>query len=152
MCSYAYLKISKNEVEIWNCHLFNRHRWRLSIFIDFRVPPTTPWSMILPQALFFSKNTPLEFWSMYLMDFVIFLAILGSPGEIFKIWIIWSNDYASKTRIKILCKKTCWIAPHLFSQPDLLCNSWKYRTLARMSTLTLKGPTGGSLGLNLSGI
>ena len=25
--------------------------WILSIFIDFRVPPTTPWSMSLPQAL-----------------------------------------------------------------------------------------------------
>ena len=27
--------------------------WMLSIFVDFRVPPSTPWSMCLPQALCF---------------------------------------------------------------------------------------------------
>ena len=63
------------------------------------------------------------------------LAILGPPGKFFKIWSICSNDYASKTRIKIMCKKTCCIAPHLFSQPYLLCNSWKSRTLARMELI-----------------
>ena len=31
--------------------------WMLSIFIDFRVPPSTPWSMSLPQALFVSQKT-----------------------------------------------------------------------------------------------
>ena len=52
----------------------------------------------------------------------------------FQIWPIWSNDYASKTRIEIMCKKTCCTAPHILSEPDFLGNSWKYRTLARMST------------------
>jgi len=31
--------------------------------------------------------------------------ILRSPGKMFIIWPICSNDYASKTRIEILCKK-----------------------------------------------
>ena len=31
--------------------------WSLSFFVDFRVPPSTPWSMSLPQALFFSQKT-----------------------------------------------------------------------------------------------
>ena len=48
------------------------------------------------------------------------------------------------------CKKTCCVAPHVFPQTGFLSISWNYRTLASMSTLTLKGPTGGSLGLNLS--
>ena len=32
----------------------------------------------------------------------------------FTIWPISSHDYASKTRIEILCKKTCPTAPHFF--------------------------------------
>ena len=63
-----------------------------------------------------------------------FWVILRSPGKIFIIWPIWSNDYASKTRIEILCKKMCFVAHSLFSKPHFLCNSWKTRTVARMST------------------
>ena len=50
---------------------------------------------------------------------------------------VWSNDYASKTRIEILCKTACCIAPNHFPMSDLLGNAWKYRTLAGMSTWTL---------------
>ena len=34
--------------------------------------------------------------------------IWGPPGKIFQIWPIWSNDYASKTRIEILCTMACY--------------------------------------------
>ena len=51
------------------------------MFIDFRVPPSTPWSMILPQAQFFgAKNTPLDFWNMYLVDFVNIWELGGHQG------------------------------------------------------------------------
>jgi len=43
----------------------------------------------------------------------------GGPGKIFKIWSVCSNDYASKTRIEILCKKTCYLAPIFFL--SLIC-------------------------------
>jgi len=43
-----------------------------------------------------------------------FWAILMSPGKMFILWPICSNDYASKTRIEILCKKTCCVAHNLF--------------------------------------
>ena len=39
--------------------------WSLSCFIIFRIPSTTPWSMILPQG-----NTPLYFGNMYIVDVV----------------------------------------------------------------------------------
>ena len=71
-----------------------------------------------------------------------------SPGKIFIIWPICANDYASKTRIKILCKKMCCIAAHLFLslisfeilgmiEPWLKCQPEESRL---------------GLGLNLSGI
>jgi len=60
---------------------------------------------------------------------------LWPPGIFVKIWSIHSNDYASKTRIKIMCDKSCWIAPYVFvAQSDFLGNSWDDRTLARMPT------------------
>ena len=31
--------------------------WMLSMFVDFRVPPSTPWSMCLPQVFFFPEQT-----------------------------------------------------------------------------------------------
>ena len=52
-----------------------------------------------------------------------FKAILRPPGKMFIISPICSNDYAGKTRIAILCKKTCCIAPHFFSKLDFLGNS-----------------------------
>jgi len=63
----------------------------------------------------------------------------GRLAFFFKIWSICSNDYASKTRIKILCKKTCCIAPHVLGQLNFLGNSWDDRTLARMSTWKILG-------------
>ena len=58
----------------------------LPIFVDFRVPPSTPWSMCLPQSFFFSKNTPLDCWNMYLVDLVniwrtLWSSGLGEPGS-----------------------------------------------------------------------
>jgi len=72
-----------------------------------------------------------------------FCTVLRSPGNCFIIWPICSNDYASKTRIKILCKKTCFMAHICFcSEPHFLCNSWETGTLARMSTgINFESPT-----------
>ena len=51
------------------------------------------------------KNTPLDVWNMYFVEFVIVKQFVGgSPGKKnIKIWSIFSNDYASKTRIEIMC-------------------------------------------------
>ena len=84
------------------------------MFIDFRVPPTTPWSMCLPLALFFLKQYTLGFDDHVFYICCDFLSISGPPGNCFQRLPICSNDYASKTLIKILCKKTCCTAPHLF--------------------------------------
>ena len=44
------------------------------MFIDLRVPPITPWSVRLPQALrLFLKKHPLDLRSMYLLDVIIFI-------------------------------------------------------------------------------
>ena len=43
-------------------------------------------------------------------------------------------DYHHKNRIKILYKKTCFAAPHVFSRADFLGNYLNCRTLTRMST------------------
>ena len=81
------------------------------MFIGFRVAPTTPRSMRLPQAFFFlNKYTPGSYEHVF-YTFCDFSAISGSAGESFQIWLICSNDYASKTLIEILCKKTCCTAP-----------------------------------------
>jgi hypothetical protein len=130
-------RFQKIDVEMWNCHVLNRYKWVASIFIDFRVPPTTPWSMCLPQALFFLKKHAPVFLEHVFCGLCHCLVISGSPGQIFQIWPICSNDYASKTRIEILCKKTCSTAPHLFPKSHLLSNSFGYRTFARMSTWTI---------------
>jgi hypothetical protein len=66
--------------------------------------------------------------------FHLFKLISGPPG-IFKKWIIWPKDYASKARIRILCKWVCCVAPCYSSKTDFLSNSWKYRTLGRLSIL-----------------
>ena len=53
--------------------------WILSIFADFRVPPTIPWSMCLPQGLFFSQKTrPWNFGACLLWILWILLKI-GRP-------------------------------------------------------------------------
>jgi hypothetical protein len=55
--------------------------WILSMFVDFRIPPSTPWSMCLPQALFFLKKHAPGFWEhascgfcQYLENFVVIRA------------------------------------------------------------------------------
>ena len=49
------------------------------VFSPFKDSPHHPVVYVLPAGAFFSgKNTPLEFWSMYLVDFVDCLSILGS--------------------------------------------------------------------------
>ena len=50
-------RFQKINVDILNCHCLNMHRWILPMFVDLRVPPSTPWSMILPQALLFLNKT-----------------------------------------------------------------------------------------------
>ena len=93
----------------------------------------------LPAALFVSeKSCPWIFWSFehVYCHCCRFSLIWASPDLFFKKWAIWSNDYASKTRIEILCKKMCCIARDVFPKSDFLSNSWKYGTLARMSTWT----------------
>ena len=89
------------------------------MFIDFRVPPTTPWSMCLPQAFFFLKQYTPGCYEHAFHIFYIFKAISGSPGKQIQIWPICSNDDASKTIIEILCKKTCCTAPHLLPKSHL---------------------------------
>ena len=60
---------------------------------------------------------------------------VSAPGQRKnKIWSICSNDYASKTRIEILCKKPVPMPQDVFSQADFFGNSWDDRTLAKMST------------------
>ena len=81
------------------------------------------------RLLFSSENTPLDFWNMYVVDFVISERFQGPLVNKIKIWIICSNDYARKTRIEILYKKTCCIAPNHFPKSDFSSNSWILRTL-----------------------
>ena len=99
------------------------------------LPPGCVWS-VLPAALRRpQKKTRPGILKHVFCVFDRFLLISGSPGLFFKKWTIWPNDCASKTRTEILCKKTCSFAPDHFPKSDFLCNSEKYRTLARMSTL-----------------
>ena len=84
------------------------------------------------------KKHALDFMSMYVIHVVIFNGFQGPLAFFLQIWPICSNDYASKTRIGILCKKTCSTAPHLFPKSHLLNNSCGYRTFARMSTWAIE--------------
>jgi hypothetical protein len=81
----------------------------------------------------------------YLSCMVSILAMLPPGQQDIKRLSVCTNDYASKMRIDILCKQTCCTAPYHASKIDLLGDSRNYGTLARMSTLTLKGSTGGTL-------
>ena len=89
------------------------------MFIDFRVPPTTPWSMCLPQAFFPRTKYTLDFMSIHFIHVVIFTRFQGPLVTKIQIWPICSNDYASKTLIEILCKKTWCTAPICFL--SLIC-------------------------------
>jgi len=66
---------------------------------------------------------------------MLWLSLIWGPRFFFM--AIWSSNYASKTRTAIVSKKTCCIVPNHFPKSDVLCNSLKYRALARMSTWTL---------------
>ena len=114
---------------LYNCRMW---LWRA------RLPPqTTPWSVCLPQAFFFPKNDAPGIFEHVYCHFSQFSWIVEPPLFFFEKWAIWSNDYASKTRIEILCTNTCCVAGDVQSKSDFLDHSWKYRTLARMSTWTI---------------
>ena len=93
------------KISLWHCFPVY-YLFKISLWHGFRVPPTTPWSMCLPAALRRpqKKHAP-GFLEHAFCGFCDFWVILRSPGKIFIIWPICSNDYASKTRIEILCKK-----------------------------------------------
>ena len=100
----------------------------------FRVPSPLRLCRSCRRCFFFSwENTPLDCWSMHFVD-VVHFSDFSVPWLNFENVVPLLNDYASKTRIEILCKKTCSTAPHLFSKSHLLSNSCEYRTFARMST------------------
>jgi hypothetical protein len=61
----------------------------------------------------FLKSTPLGFWRMCFAVVPIFDRFYAPP-DFFNRLSVCSNDYAGKTRIEMLCKETCCIAPHLF--------------------------------------
>ena len=83
------------------------------MIINFKIPKPFVSVSELPAALRRpQKKHALDFMSMYFMCFVIFKRFQGPLVKNIQIWPICSNDYASKTRIGILCKKTCCIAPH----------------------------------------
>jgi len=70
-------------------------------------------------------------------DFVWTLLVLSdfrAPGQIFIIWLICTNDYASKACIEILCKKAAPLPQDVFSEADLFGNTLDDGTIARMST------------------
>ena len=60
--------------------------------------------------------------------------IWGLPFFFFWKWTIWSNDYASKTRIEILCTMACYKTANHFPKSEFSSNSWILRTLVWMST------------------
>jgi len=106
------------KVSLWHCFPVY-YSFTISLWHGFRVPPTTPWSMCLPAALRRpqKRHVPgfLEHAFCECCGFCYFWEILRSPGKIFIIWPICSNDYASKTRIKILCKKPVPMPQDVFS-------------------------------------
>ena len=109
------------------------------MFIDLRAPPTTLWSMCLPQTFCFlsGNQARLDLFEHVCCGCCRCLAIFESRCKIIKCLSICSNDYASESRINILCKQMCCIAPHVFfvfSQLTFLGNSWDERTLAGIST------------------
>jgi len=90
----------------------------------------------LPAALFVPEQIrPWMFWTRILSNVSMFID-LSLPCFFRKPLAIWSNAYASKTHIEILCKKMRCIARDAFPKSDFLSNSWKYRTLGRMSAWT----------------
>ena len=49
-----------------------------------------------------------------------------------------SNDYASKTRIEVLCTMACYKTVNHFPKSEFKSNSWILRTLVWMSTLRIE--------------
>ena len=73
--------LEKSQIFRFHC-LPVYYLFKIYLFHGLMVPPTTSWSMCFPQGLFFSeKNTPLEFWSMYLGIFVDFIKKMASFTE-----------------------------------------------------------------------
>ena len=56
------------------------------------------------------KMTPLDLLSMYIVNLVIFDQFEASLDVFFKKLAIFSNDYASETRIEVLCTTACCVA------------------------------------------
>jgi hypothetical protein len=92
----------------------------------------------LPAALFVSEiSWPWICWTRILSMLSIFID-LSLPLFFFKQLAIWSNDYASKTRIEILCKRTCSIARDVFPKSGFSNNSGILWTLVWTSTWMTK--------------
>ena len=105
--------------------------------IHEHIPALSGWSS-LPAAGFgdFIKMTPLDFWAC-ILSIQSILIDLRPPW-----WFFWKVGIL----VKWLCQldahrssvqKTCSFAGGVQSKYDFWCNSWKYRTLARMSTWTI---------------
>ena len=56
-------------------------------------------------------------------------------GKMFIMWLICSNDYAGKTCIEILCKKTCCIAPDIFVLSLIYSEFLEVKNLGQNATL-----------------
>ena len=92
---------------------------------------------------FWEKHVP-GFLEHVFCGFCDFWAISRSPGKKIKIWPIWSNDYARKTRIEILCKKTCYNAPYHFFKVWFLKQFLDFANLGLNVNLKNRGrPKGG---------
>ena len=118
MCPYAYLKIS-------NTRCIN--------LISGSLPQ--PRGLCACRRRFFSsQNTPLDFWSMCFVDVVISKQFYGILVKCSKYCRSAQMTMPARRASKFCAKRRAALPPHLFSKSDFLGNSWKYGTLARMST------------------
>ena len=93
--------------------------------------------------LFWEKHVP-GFLEHVFCGFCDFWAISRSPGKKIKIWPILSNDYARKTRIEIISKKTCYNAPYIFFKVWFLKQFLDFANLGLNVNLKNRGrPKGG---------
>ena len=89
--------------------------WILSMFMDCRAPPSTPWSMILSQALSFLKNLCI-LWilSIYYWIFIDFRVSPSTPKVHF--WHL----YAFRSHTPLHCEsQRSWALA-----PPSLCQDW----------------------------
>ena len=105
----------------------------LCVGCDYGVrPPARRGLCACRRRCFSSKNMPREFWNMYFVDVMTserFQGPLIKQTNKRKQHIVCSNDYASKTRIEILYKKTCYNTPIHFPKSESASNSLIFRTL-----------------------